>query len=176
MDEAFLDAVPGEPETLVGVRGVLVLRSLTKHWSIPGIRAGYAIGEPGVVARLQALQTPWSVSSPAIAAMVAIAGAAEESRRRARRPPPTGRGGSPRQHLRPVSPPDTPRIVCSGIRAAGIRSPASVRSRPGWNAGYTSGPAACSTVLGGRSLEREALAVHGHVTECDLPAARQRPL
>jgi adenosylcobinamide-phosphate synthase len=29
-------------------------------------------------------------------------------------------------------------------------------------------------VLGGRSLEREALAVHGHLTEADLPAARRR--
>ena len=82
-DEAFLDAVPGEPETLAGEPGVLVLRSLTKHWSIPGIRAGYAIGEPEVIAGLAALQTPWSVSSPAIAAMVAIAGAADESARRA---------------------------------------------------------------------------------------------
>jgi cobyrinic acid a,c-diamide synthase len=84
VDEAFLDAVPGEPEALAGEPGVLVLRSLTKHWSIPGIRAGYAIGDPGVIAGLRAIQTPWSVSSPAIAAMVAIAGAAEESARRAR--------------------------------------------------------------------------------------------
>jgi cobyrinic acid a,c-diamide synthase len=84
VDEAFLDAVPGEPETLAGEPGVLVLRSLTKHWSIPGIRAGYAIGDAGVIAGLRAIQTPWSVSSPAIAAMVAIAGAAEESARRAR--------------------------------------------------------------------------------------------
>ena len=84
VDEAFLDAVPGEPETLAGEPGVLVLRSLTKHWSIPGIRAGYAIGEPGVIAGLAALQAPWSVSSPAIAAMVAIAGAAAESALRAR--------------------------------------------------------------------------------------------
>jgi cobyrinic acid a,c-diamide synthase len=84
VDEAFLDAVPGEPETLAGEPGVLVLRSLTKHWSIPGIRAGYAIGEPGVIAGLAALQAPWSVSSPAIAAMVAIAGAAAESAWRAR--------------------------------------------------------------------------------------------
>ena len=84
VDEAFLDAVPGEPEALAGEPGVLVLRSLTKHWSIPGVRAGYAIGEPAVIAGLGALQTPWSVSSPAIAAMVAIAGAADESARRAR--------------------------------------------------------------------------------------------
>jgi cobyrinic acid a,c-diamide synthase len=84
VDEAFLDAVPGEPEALAGEPGVLVLRSLTKHWSIPGIRAGYAIGEPAVIAGLRALQTPWSVSSPAIAAMVAIAGETEESARRAR--------------------------------------------------------------------------------------------
>ena len=41
VDEAFMDTVPGEAETLAGDRGVLVIRSLTKHWSIPGVRAGY---------------------------------------------------------------------------------------------------------------------------------------
>ncbi|MFT4299800.1 MAG: cobyrinate a,c-diamide synthase [Aeromicrobium sp.] len=87
VDEAFMDAVPGETETLVGkrLRDLVVLRSLTKHWSIPGIRAGYAVGHPSVVQRMAAQQTPWSVSTPAIAAVIACCtqDAALESRERA---------------------------------------------------------------------------------------------
>ncbi|WP_150241325.1 cobyrinate a,c-diamide synthase [Nocardiopsis quinghaiensis] len=73
VDEAFMDAVPGEPESLAGERteGLVVLRSLTKHWSIPGIRAGYAVGDEAAVGGLGRAQTPWSVSAPAIAATVA---------------------------------------------------------------------------------------------------------
>ena len=70
-DEAFMDAVPGEPESLVGTPGVLVLRSLTKTWSLPGVRAGYVVGDPAHLAELSRQQPPWSVSTPAAAAMVA---------------------------------------------------------------------------------------------------------
>jgi len=87
VDEAFIDGVPGEMETLVRERltGVVVIRSLTKHWSIPGIRAGYVVGDAAVMQRLAALQAPWSVSAPAIAAMVACAArtATSEARERA---------------------------------------------------------------------------------------------
>jgi cobyrinic acid a,c-diamide synthase len=82
-----MDAVPGETQSLAGERidGLLVIRSLTKHWSIPGIRAGYVTGDPAVVAALAAAQPPWSVSAPAIAAMIACTGrdAAAEGRERA---------------------------------------------------------------------------------------------
>ncbi|MFD6949627.1 cobyrinic acid a,c-diamide synthase [Nocardiopsis sp. TSRI0078] len=73
VDEAFMDALPGEPESLAGERieGLVVLRSLTKHWSIPGIRAGYVVGDETAVGELGRAQTPWSVSAPAIAATVA---------------------------------------------------------------------------------------------------------
>ncbi|OUZ07571.1 cobyrinic acid a,c-diamide synthase [Aeromicrobium sp. PE09-221] len=73
VDEAFMDAVAGEPESLVGrsLPDVLVVRSLTKLWTIPGIRAGYAAGPAEVIAALRELQTPWSVSSPAVEAMIA---------------------------------------------------------------------------------------------------------
>lgn len=73
VDEAFMDAVPGERESLVGSAepGLLVIRSLTKHWGIPGVRAGYLVGEPDVVAGLRRGQVPWSVSTTAAAAMVA---------------------------------------------------------------------------------------------------------
>jgi histidinol-phosphate/aromatic aminotransferase/cobyric acid decarboxylase-like protein len=88
VDEAFMDAVPGEPESLAGepVEGLLVLRSLTKHWGIPGVRAGYLVGEAAEVGELRHQQTPWSVSTTAIAAMTACAtpAAAAEAGRRAR--------------------------------------------------------------------------------------------
>jgi histidinol-phosphate/aromatic aminotransferase/cobyric acid decarboxylase-like protein len=87
VDEAFLDAVPGEPGSLVsaGLSGVLVVRSLTKHWSIPGVRAGYAVGDADLVAELRRGQVPWSVSAQASAAMVACSSPAAlvESERRA---------------------------------------------------------------------------------------------
>nr|WP_230486607.1 Rv2231c family pyridoxal phosphate-dependent protein CobC [Nocardioides anomalus] len=87
VDEAFMDAVPDEPATLATATtpGLVVLRSLTKHWGIPGVRAGYLLAEAAAVAELRRQQTPWSVSSAAIAAMRACSTpeASTESTRRA---------------------------------------------------------------------------------------------
>ncbi|GAA2155492.1 histidinol-phosphate/aromatic aminotransferase/cobyric acid decarboxylase-like protein [Humibacillus xanthopallidus] len=73
VDEAFMDAVPGETESLIGddLEGLLVLRSLTKTWGLAGLRAGYVVGDPALISALRAVQPPWSVSSPALAATVA---------------------------------------------------------------------------------------------------------
>ena len=73
VDEAFMDAVPGEPETLIApsMPGRLVLRSLTKTWGLAGLRIGYVVGDPALIALLAAQQPPWSVSTPAIRAAVA---------------------------------------------------------------------------------------------------------
>ncbi|MET8846940.1 Rv2231c family pyridoxal phosphate-dependent protein CobC [Amycolatopsis sp. NPDC004625] len=72
VDEAFLDAVPGEVESLAsGFPGVVVLRSLTKTWGLAGLRAGYVLGPADVVERLRAVQVPWSVSTLAGVATVA---------------------------------------------------------------------------------------------------------
>jgi histidinol-phosphate/aromatic aminotransferase/cobyric acid decarboxylase-like protein len=49
----------------------VVVRSLTKLWSIPGLRAGYVLAEPEVIAALRDLQPPWSVSTAALAAIIA---------------------------------------------------------------------------------------------------------
>lgn len=74
VDEAFADAVPGEPETMIGgdMTGVLVLRSLTKTWGIAGLRAGYVVGDPALIAQLATQQPHWSVSTPALAVMAAV--------------------------------------------------------------------------------------------------------
>jgi histidinol-phosphate aminotransferase len=71
VDEAFMDAVPGEPHSLSGRRlpGLVVVRSLTKTWALAGLRVGYLLAEPEVVARLKQAQPLWSVSTPALAAL-----------------------------------------------------------------------------------------------------------
>jgi histidinol-phosphate aminotransferase len=73
IDEAFMDAVPGQPESLAAARvpGLVVLRSLTKTWGLAGLRIGYAVGDAVVLADLRAAQPLWSVSSPALAAAIA---------------------------------------------------------------------------------------------------------
>jgi histidinol-phosphate aminotransferase len=71
VDEAFMDAVPGETEAVSGLPGLVVLRSLTKTWSLPGLRAGYAIGEPALLARLAAGRPPWPVGTLALEAVTA---------------------------------------------------------------------------------------------------------
>ncbi len=78
VDEAFMDAVPGESESLIGadltgpgMTGIVVLRSLTKTWGLAGLRAGYAVGNPTLIAAMRAQQPPWSVSTPALVATVA---------------------------------------------------------------------------------------------------------
>ncbi len=73
VDEAFMDCVPGEPESLAASRqpGLVVLRSLTKTWGLAGLRVGYLLGPPDLVTRLAAAQPLWSVSTPAAVALQA---------------------------------------------------------------------------------------------------------
>ncbi len=73
VDEAFLDAVPGEPEELSGspIPGLLVVRSLTKMWGLPGLRAGYALGEPELLSRLSAPRPHWPLGTLALEAIKA---------------------------------------------------------------------------------------------------------
>ncbi|MFF7991825.1 Rv2231c family pyridoxal phosphate-dependent protein CobC [Kitasatospora xanthocidica] len=72
VDEAFMDTVPGERESLASVRDlpgrVVVLRSLTKTWGLAGLRIGYVLGPAPLIAELAAAQPLWPVSTPALAA------------------------------------------------------------------------------------------------------------
>jgi histidinol-phosphate aminotransferase len=73
IDEAFADSVPGEPESLAGdaLPDVLVLRSLTKTWALAGLRVGYALGSPEVLARLTARRPHWPVGTLQLTAIAA---------------------------------------------------------------------------------------------------------
>lgn len=70
VDEAFMDCVPGETASLAGggLPGLVVVRSLTKTWGLAGLRVGYVLAEPGLIARLADAQPLWSVSAPALVA------------------------------------------------------------------------------------------------------------
>ncbi|MFD3837372.1 Rv2231c family pyridoxal phosphate-dependent protein CobC [Streptomyces sp. NPDC058642] len=71
VDEAFMDAVPGEREALAGrtdIPGLVVLRSLTKTWGLAGLRIGYVLAAPETIADLERAQPLWPVSTPALAA------------------------------------------------------------------------------------------------------------
>lgn len=73
VDEAFADAVPGEPQSLAGtgLPDVLVLRSLTKTWSLAGLRIGYAIGDPALLARLSSHRPHWPLGTLQLEAIAA---------------------------------------------------------------------------------------------------------
>jgi len=81
VDEAFMDVVePASSPRHSLVRraartpGLLVVRSLTKTFAVPGLRLGYAVGTPDLLVRLASCQPHWAVGSLAVAAAVACAG------------------------------------------------------------------------------------------------------
>ena len=73
VDEAFADAIGGEPASLAGesLPDVLVLRSLTKTWSLAGLRVGYALGAAEVLARLTARRPHWPLGTLQLEAIAA---------------------------------------------------------------------------------------------------------
>jgi histidinol-phosphate/aromatic aminotransferase/cobyric acid decarboxylase-like protein len=76
LDEAYIDFViaSSDRETGPSPPNVLRLRSLTKAHGLAGLRLGYALGAPEVLAALQAVQPPWSVNALAQAAGLAALG------------------------------------------------------------------------------------------------------
>lgn len=73
VDEAFIDAIPGEPESLAGksLPDVVVLRSLTKTWAVAGLRVGYALGPRDVLNRMTARRPHWAMGTLQLEAIAA---------------------------------------------------------------------------------------------------------
>lgn len=64
VDEAFLGFT--EQPSLAGTDGVIVLRSLTKLFGMPGIRTGFVVATGQYSDALQGARLPWNVSVPAL--------------------------------------------------------------------------------------------------------------
>ncbi|MEV4422804.1 aminotransferase class I/II-fold pyridoxal phosphate-dependent enzyme [Patulibacter sp. NPDC049589] len=86
VDEAFFDFVGDDAADAAGgaladqrpaddgAGDLVVLRSLTKALSVPGIRCGYLLGDPELVASVREAGAPWTCSSPALELLRAYAG------------------------------------------------------------------------------------------------------
>ena len=76
VDEAYLDFVDGAATALALRRDprVVVLRSLTKNFGLAGLRLGYLVAHPDVVAALAHARPPWTVNAFAQAAGLAALG------------------------------------------------------------------------------------------------------
>ncbi len=77
VDEAFMDFLPPDREqSLVSLvekyPNLVILRSLTKFYSLPGLRLGYVIAHPDRLQRWQQQRDPWPVGALAAAAAVAV--------------------------------------------------------------------------------------------------------
>jgi threonine-phosphate decarboxylase len=70
LDEAFIDYA--SQESLVSLAAtkphLIVLRSLTKFYAMPGIRIGYAVTNAKLAAKIEGQIDPWSVSTVALEA------------------------------------------------------------------------------------------------------------
>jgi L-threonine-O-3-phosphate decarboxylase len=80
VDEAFMDFLPPEEEqSLIPLvrdyPNLVILRSLTKFYSLPGLRIGYAIAQSDRIQRWKQWRDPWSVNI--LAAEAAIAAIAD---------------------------------------------------------------------------------------------------
>lgn len=73
IDEAFIDFVPAQEsytilEELNDFPNVIIIRSMTKFYAIPGLRLGYSICSEEVALLLKRKQVTWSVNSLALIA------------------------------------------------------------------------------------------------------------
>ncbi len=77
IDEAFMDFLtPDRQQSLIALvqdyPNLVILRSLTKFYSLPGLRFGYAIAHPDRLKKWQERRDPWSVNVLAAAAAEAV--------------------------------------------------------------------------------------------------------
>ena len=71
IDEAFIDFTIGVDSAislLQNFKNVIVLRSLTKAYAIPGLRLGYVVAGEEMIRQLMGIKQPWTVNTLAQAA------------------------------------------------------------------------------------------------------------
>ncbi len=77
IDEAYVDFVKNASHDVIpaATQNVIILRSLTKSFAIPGVRVGYAISSAENIREMMKIKTPWSVSTFAEKIGIAVIGA-----------------------------------------------------------------------------------------------------
>jgi threonine-phosphate decarboxylase len=71
LDEAFIEftaSIESAIPLLAVFDNLLIMRSLTKAYAIPGLRLGYVVASTALVARLSRSKAPWAVNALAVAA------------------------------------------------------------------------------------------------------------
>jgi len=71
LDEAFFDFLLEYDSFIPYINkfpNLLIIRSMTKMYSIPGIRLGYLVAQPAIVSELSELQSHWSTNTIALLA------------------------------------------------------------------------------------------------------------
>jgi threonine-phosphate decarboxylase len=73
LDEAFIDYLPTESMTphVAHFTHLVVFRSLTKFFAMPGLRVAYAISTPQRIARIEHQLAPWPITTLAASAAAA---------------------------------------------------------------------------------------------------------
>ena len=72
MDEAYLPFAAHAPSLVADLTpNMLVLHSMTKAHALAGLRLGYAVGPPDIIAALARVRPPWRVNALAQAAGIA---------------------------------------------------------------------------------------------------------
>ncbi|WP_456391352.1 threonine-phosphate decarboxylase [Profundibacter sp.] len=67
IDESFCDLSPEKTRIdLAANPGTIILKSFGKFWGLAGLRLGFAIGDPALIAKLANALGPWPVSGPAL--------------------------------------------------------------------------------------------------------------
>ncbi len=88
LDEAYFEYVDedeypdGIAESVRNGRNVLVLRTFSKIYGLAGLRVGYGVGPPEVIAAIRKVQNAFDVTQPAQDAALASLGEASEIERR----------------------------------------------------------------------------------------------
>ncbi|MCF4151241.1 histidinol-phosphate aminotransferase family protein [Dethiosulfovibrio sp. F2B] len=74
LDEAYRNFMetPPDLEDLLDTGRLLILRSMTKDYGLPGVRLGYALGSSDSISAMEKVQPDWSVGAQAQAVGVAL--------------------------------------------------------------------------------------------------------
>lgn len=66
VDESFIECAPGDSVSDLAEPGLIVLRSFGKFYGLAGVRLGFMLAAPGLIARLRALLGDWPVGADAL--------------------------------------------------------------------------------------------------------------